>query len=146
MAPRIFYNPMPASSVAFAQVRVFIPERRLVWKHAGGRSPPTPVGGVPGEFPSLPPSQDGKEPPKPPSPPDINPPGGDWAVGRQDGIVRSWDLLNQHWTAKLVPAAIRTLPAILQEPPNVPGFNPQRFRLPDLAGLQMDQIGVINTH
>jgi hypothetical protein len=60
--------------------------------------------------------------------------------------VESWDLLNEHWTVSLAPATVVTLPAILHEPPNVPGFNAQRFRLPDLGGVQMDRIGWINTH
>jgi len=146
-APRIFYNPMPAASVTFAQVRVFIPHRKLVWIH-GSHTWTEPIGGVPGQFPSLPPAGDGDT--VPPTSPDADDSasddGGSWAVGREPWVEEGWDLLNEHWTVSLAPATVATLPAILQEPPNVPGFNAQQFRLPDLGGVQMDRIGWINTH
>lgn len=146
--PRIFSNPMPASAVTFAQARVFIPHRKLVWVH-GGHPWSEPIGGVPGQFPPLPPPGDGES--EPPTSPDTPEDGSDdagesWAVGREPGVEESWDLLNQHWTVGLVPATVTTLPEILHEPPNVPGFNAQQFRLPDLGGIGMDQIGWVNTH
>ncbi len=147
--PRIFDNPMPASAVTFAQVRVFVPHRKLVWLHGGAHSWSEPIGGVPGQFPPLPPPGDGEtDPPTRPDAPEngTDDGGGSWTVGREPGVVESWDLLNEHWTVSLVPATVATLPEILHEPPSVPGFGSQQFRLPDLGGIGMDRIGWINTH
>ncbi len=141
-APRIFYNPMPASSVAFAQVRVFVPHRRLVWVHLVPGN--DEFGGMPGNFPPLPPPGDGDT--TPPSPPGSTPPSDGWVVGRQPGVSEAWNLLNQHWTCQLVLATHASIPTILQQPPAVPGIDPQQYQLPDLAGLQMDQLGAISMH
>ena len=137
-APRIFYNPMPASAVTFAQVRVFIPHRRLVWIHIVTSD--EQFGGVPGNMPPLPPPGDGDTPPTPPTVTSS------YAVGREPGVQEDWNLLNQHWTVQLVPATHNAIPTILQQPPNVPGFNSQAFRLPDLSQMSVDQIGTLNTH
>lgn len=137
-APRIFYNPMPAASVAFAQARVFIPHRRLIWRHqvSGGED----FGGMPGNFPPLPPPGSGDTPP-----PQGSPASESWVVGRRWEMSRAWDLQNQHWIAQLVPATNHWIPMILQQPPNVPGINAQQYQLPNVT-LPMDQIGRISMH
>ena len=136
-APRIFFNPMPASSVAFAQVRVFVPHRRLVWRHhvpADER-----FGGMPGNFPPLPPPGSGDTPPPQSTASES------WDVGREPGVSERWDLLNQHWVAQLVPATNEWIPLIIQQPPQVPGVNAQQYQLPNVA-LPMDQVLRVNTH
>ena len=139
-APRIFYNPMPAASVAFAQVRVFIPHRRLVWIHLV--PPGDEFGGVPGNFPPLPPPGDGDTPP-----PDSGgtPPSDGWVIGRQPEVGEGWNLFTQHWTVQLVLATHSSIPTILQQPPGVPGFDSQQFQLPNF-GQSIDQISRVNLH
>jgi len=147
---RLFQNPIASDAVTFAQVRVFIPHRRLVWLWdrpvtVGG----PPIGGVPGELPPLPPPGSGdppEQPPDEPIPPDPEQPEGSWVVGRQPHVEETWNLLNQHWTVQLVPATATILPQILQTPPNVPGFDSSRFQLPDLGSLSVEDLGRINTH
>jgi len=148
---RLYQDPTESDAVTFAQVRVFIPHRRLVWLHhvpstAGGPS----IGGVPGEGPGLPPPPSGGGtpvvPPDEPTPPPLPDPGESWTVGRQPHVEESWSLLNQHWTVHLVPATVDTLADILQTQPQVPGLPPSPLRLPSLGGLQTSDLGRINTH
>ena len=53
MLPGLFRNPINGDAIAYAQVRLFIPQRRLVW-HWSSPTPDRRMGGVPGEFPELP--------------------------------------------------------------------------------------------
>jgi hypothetical protein len=73
MAPRIFRNPIQSDAVTYAQVRMFIPHRKLRWYHYVPVRTVDPIGGVPGEMPPLPPPENGTpyEPPPgaPPPPP-----------------------------------------------------------------------------
>jgi hypothetical protein len=136
-APGIFHNPTQSDAVAFAQVQVFLPTQRLEWQwqRAGGPSP-IPIGGVPGDFPTLPsdqpPTQGGGG-------------GGRWVVGRQ-GIPTSWSLLTQHWNCQLVPATGPNLDIILQSVPPLPAFGGANLTPPRLGGLSNDDIGRISTH
>ncbi|GAB4153235.1 MAG: hypothetical protein Tsb009_29540 [Planctomycetaceae bacterium] len=58
------------------------------------------------------------------------------------GWPQNWDLLNQNWSAKLVPASTRTLGLILeQSPPRAPDFRSPRFN-----GLQSGDIHAISKH
>ncbi|MFQ5735078.1 MAG: hypothetical protein ACE5KM_24355, partial [Planctomycetaceae bacterium] len=53
-----------------------------------------------------------------------------------------WDLLNQNWTCKLVPATSESIPAILQQAPNdLPNFRPPRFR-----GVTPEDFRRLNRH
>ena len=52
-APGLFKNPLEADDQAFAEVHLFIPRDRLEWVPqggSGGRSGPSPLGGVPGQI------------------------------------------------------------------------------------------------
>lgn len=136
MAPIVFDNPMGNDDVAYAAVRVFIPTRRLVWVYHHP-SADYPIGGVPGEFPTLPP----EEPPQPSADEE-----GYWVVGREPGTSQVWNLLNQRWTAQLVPATCRMLPAILQTDPPLPEFAQENIRLPNLGDLSSPEINLISPH
>jgi len=141
MLPGLFVNPIEGDAQTFAQVRMFVPWRRLrYWSHTeGGSSGPTS------------PFQPGESS------------GGSvvrWTVGRQhwrtltDGgrprlpdRRNAWDLFNQSWAVQLVPATHENLAMILQAPPPpVPGAPELAdIRLPDL-GLSSQEIRRISTH
>jgi hypothetical protein len=139
MIPKLFQNAMPNDTLTYAAVRMFVPRRRLVWQsYRAGPSPETiPLGGVPGEFleDSL-----SNEPP---------PPGNEgedrWMVGRQ-GVPTHWDLLNQHWTCQLVPAAMTNLSTILQTPPPVSFSDGGMVVPPNLGGLSSEDIVRVSPH
>jgi len=139
--PGLFWNPAAShragdyDAVAYAEVRLFAPRLRLVWRyHDPHRS--YPIGGVPGEFPDLPPD-DG------PEDPDAE---GYWFVGHQCCMSQWWDLWNQHWTAQLVPATQPNLATILQTVPPLPEFGGAWFDLPDLGALDSQSITQISPH
>jgi hypothetical protein len=133
--PALFRSPTQSDSQAFAAVRIFVPTPRLVWQSLSASRPTSlPIGGMPGDFPDLSPSEpsDGES-------------GVRWIVGRQSTPVH-WDLLNQHWTAQLVPASTPKLAAILQTEPPLPDFFRRNLRLPKLGDVSSDEIGRINAH
>ena len=129
--PRIFRTQSP-DSVAYAEVQVFLPQARIEW----WQDPPrvVEIGGVPGEFPPLPPDTE-----YPDLPPDNRP----WII-RREAIPQSWDLWNQQWTCQLAPTTVSNLGTILRtRPPCLVGTN---FSLPDFGGLNADDIGRISAH
>jgi hypothetical protein len=133
--PGLFIDPTANDSVTFAEVRVFVPKRRLVWVNLIGGSAPTPMGGMPGDLPNLPST----------SPPPTSSGGGRWVVGFQ-GVPQSWDLLNQHWTVQLVPATQSCLAAVLQTQPPLPQFGSGDYHLPNLGGLSSEDIVRVSPH
>ncbi len=135
--PGVFRNPLDHDGLAYAEVRMFLPKRRLVWlRH--WPSAISPIGGVPGEFPELP---DADEPDEPADGSE-----GHWYVGREPHIPTHWNLMNQNWTVHLVPATQPVLPVILQTPPPVPEFYAGGYRLPDLGALTAADIARISPH
>lgn len=136
LAAKLFRNPIESDSVAYAEVRMFIPQRRLVWWRPLS-SGHMPIGGVPGEFPSLP-DEDPTDPGQGP--------GERWVVTRQPGASNDWSLLNQRWTCQLTPTTQPALATILQTVPELPAFAGQNFVLPKLGNLSTDDIGRISTH
>lgn len=133
--PGLFHNPTGSDAEAFAQVRVFIPKRRLEWQSPGGKSSMR-IGGMPGDMPSLP----DEDQPSTPEPRE-----GRYTIGRQ-GTSERWNLFNQNWTTQLVPATAGKLAAILQTAPPIPEFGEREIRLPSLGSLDSDDIGRISTH
>lgn len=138
LLPGLFRTPSAGDAVACAEARVFIPRRRLVWLPYGPSSSEIPIGGVPGDFPTLPPEGE----PTPPAP------GGEggYRVGRQPGRSEDWNLFNQNWTAQLVPVTHPSIPAILQTAPPVPAFVREGYQIPSLAGLSAGDMARLNTH
>jgi len=134
MMPGVFKNPMDGDTVAFAEARVFVPHRRLVWHHhvPGGRRY---IGGMPGNRIDFP---DGVGPE-----PEVGQPY--WRVGRQH-VHDNWDLWNQHWTCSLVPATNPALVDVLQTQPPLPEFNDGEITLPSLGDLTTQDITLMSPH
>ncbi len=139
MMPRLFGNPMENDMLTYAAVRIFVPRRRLVWKHysPGQSSGSMPLGGVPGDFLDYTESQ---QPSTPQTETEDR-----WFVGRQ-GVPTHWDLLNQHWTCQLVPAEMTNLSLILQMPPPVWFSDGGEVTPPNLGGLSSEDLGRVSPH
>jgi hypothetical protein len=140
MMPRLFRDPSSGDALAYAEVRMFIPQRRLVWRNVtpdggGGIS----IGGIPGDFPDL--DDDSDDPGDPPDEVTSR-----WIVGRDPHVSEQWNLLNQNWTVQLVPATQPSLATILQTAPPVPEFGGGGLELPDLGGLGSEDIMRISPH
>lgn len=157
LAPRVFTNPTQSDTLAYAQVRVFVPRARLHWRHVGPGGFSFSIGGVPGDMlPSL-------------SSIDDEPSGGStasdpgyWIVERWpaptreepfdhrwDLFIHRWDLFNQHWTCQLVPTkqeTMNTLATILQTPPPISEFSANPIVLPNLGNLDSTDIDRISPH
>ncbi len=139
MAPRVFPQPIQGGAMAFAQIRLFVPWRRLVYSEiteGGSTDPATPFDPPPGSTPGRVVG---------------------WTVRREHwrtlpvgGLPplpdqrNAWDLFNQSWTVQLVPASHPNLAAILQTPPPVPEL--AGFQLPSLGGLTTQEIQQISFH
>jgi hypothetical protein len=137
----LFRNPLQSDAMTYAQVRMFVPHRKLRWWHSVPVQTNQQIGGIPGDMMPLPPPGDGQtiETPPDPYPPDPTQQAR-WYVVREgqpegNSEIEDWDLWNEHWTVALVPATVDTLVAILQEPPDVPGFDPSKFTLPYLPSF-----------
>jgi hypothetical protein len=139
--PRVFRNPVPFTSQAYSQIRLFVPRRRLVYVEPGRRSAPGgSLGGIPGENVPLPGPAGAPPPPSPPS------------QGQTRIVVRQsdrwhpddWDLLNQNWNLQLVPAMSPSiLPILGRQPPlgNLPSYT-----LPDTSTLQETDLRWLSHH
>jgi hypothetical protein len=135
MLPGLFRDPIDGDALTYAQVRLFVPRRRIVW-HWYDPTPTDPIAGnIGGHDVPLPPPDD------PVATVDNGP--GRWVMAREPGISEEWNLLNQHWTVQLVPATMPTLAEILQTVPPVPGTS---VRLPSLGGLTTEDITRISPH
>jgi hypothetical protein len=136
MLPGLFVNPIEGDALCFAQVRMFVPWRRLqFWlssEGGSGRRSPFEDGNGTGGTPVR------------------------WTVGRQEWRTltdtgsppppdrqNAWDLFNQSWTVQLVPATHDNLAAILQTPPPLPEL--VDFKLPNL-GLSSQEIRQTSMH
>ncbi len=148
LAPRVFTNPTGSDTLAYAQVRVFVPRPRLVWIHVGGGSSgfSFSIGGVPGDIlPAL--NSIEEDSPDSSSTPESSGTG-HWVVGRQSEPMQ-WDLFNQHWTCQLVPAkqeSMDTLATILQTVPSISEFSANQIMLPDLGAITSADIDRISPH
>lgn len=137
MLPGLFRNPLEPDAQAFAEVHVFIPRQRLEWvRPQPPSSSRTSLGGVPGEIAYVG-SGGGSQ-------------GGSggaaaWEVGRVGGPT-IWNLWNQSWDSQLAPVTAPALAAILQTDPQLPGFDAENYKLPNLGGLTSDEIQQISPH
>ncbi len=138
LIPGVFRNPVEGDSTAFAQIMLFVPQRRLVWPrlwrgHEGGLY----GGGIPGM----------------PNPfPDLNPnpeqqPDEDWwrPVLQSSGWHPDrWSLFTQNWNVQMTPASAEQLGAILVTSPYVLGDD--SIAVPNLNGLTPQDIRWLNHH
>ena len=130
--PGLFRNPMASDAVAYAEVRVFVPKKRLVWWWHD----PVPYrwGGWLGPTSS---DEDTDEE-------DL--PEGWWEVEYQPNVSEAWTLWNQHWTTQLVPTTQVALSTLLQTPPPLPEFSGADLALPTLSDVTTEEIGRISPH
>jgi hypothetical protein len=137
-APGLFKSPLEADDQAFAEVHLFIPQKRPEWvqKSASNPTGPSPLGGVPGQTAYAPGSSGGG------SGSAASP---RWVIGLVGGPP-NWDLLNQSWDCQLAPATQTALPAILQANPNLAGFSSGDYQLPSLGGLSSEELQHISPH
>ncbi len=133
MLPGLFTNPLASDATAYAQARVFVPRPRLVW----WLPPPSPyyVGGLPGEFPTLPSGPDEPQEEQPRR----------WSIERQPFVSDAWDLVNQHWTAGLVPATTPNLVKVLQTNPPAELVD-EEVSVPNLEELSTQDVVRISPH
>jgi hypothetical protein len=158
--PGVFRNPVARDSQAYAQAMVFVPRRRLIKAWVGPRGIITPgsgppVTGVPGQGLGVPgpPSVLGLPPPPAPPPPPPTPPGSDEEVEEYRAVIlrqdaryhpEHWTLINQNWTAQLVPATCRKIPSILSDQPY--GLDMPQFDTPDLTEIESDDFLWLSNH
>ena len=134
LAGSIFRNPLEPDSVAYAAVRLFVPELRLVWWHTTA-NPRQELGGIPGDIMII-------DPDAPPTPDSS----GRWVVTREPGKSSDWSLFNQRWRVQLVPATCHNLAQILQAPPPTSGAWNASVRVPNLGGLSTPEILHLSPH
>ena len=150
MAPGLFVNPLAhrSDTLTFAQVRLFLlrPRQRPYSPGEGGGPSPEmkKLGGTYGFTSDVEiaretgPSGDGNA---------LRDPCDErW---RLENWPTHWDLLNQNWMVKLVPARMPNLPVILQSNPagNAALQNlPAEFRLPDLGAADIRDLSKVNMH
>ena len=134
LLPGLYRSPVASDALAYAEVRVFVPSSRLVWR-ASVPVPPggPPMGGVPGY-----------QWPTPNSTATAGP--ATWGPGRQHGVNLDWNLWNQHWTCQIVPATHLMASTILQTSPPVSMLGQSPPTLPNLAGVNADDLAQINHH
>ena len=150
--PGVFRNPVAPDTTAYAQAMVFVPRRRLIKVRPGdlheglGYSTRT---GIPGQ------GLGGGMPPVPPVPPQPQPPNSDEpspSEEMQPIVVRQnvryhpegWSLINQNWTAQLVPATAGRIPWILSSPPG--DSLSSAFNLPALGEMSIEEFLWISNH
>ncbi|MBW3540867.1 MAG: hypothetical protein KY476_11400, partial [Planctomycetes bacterium] len=119
--PGLFRNPIArdgSDAQAFAQVRLFIPQRRHLccpWAWPRPVTVRQPDGTIVTRI--------------------------EW-VNNMENRPSHWDLINQKWTAKLVPATSPAVLPILQtQPPGLAWFRPPR-----LGDATMEHVSAVNTH
>jgi hypothetical protein len=138
LMPALFRDPIDGDSMAYAQVRFFVPKRFWVW-HWYEPHPHQYAGNIGGHRIDWPPPEDGTEPEEP-----QNQGQGEWRIAMGPGYSEDWSLLNQHWTVQLVPATTPMLATILQtQPPQDGGAN---ITVPDMGGLDTETITTISPH
>jgi hypothetical protein len=129
--PGLFKNPLARHSdtLAFTQISLFLPQpRRYLSTGGGGRE--VGLGGTFG-------FSSGIDAQPPPAQGEVPPEAERWP---RENWPRHWDLLNQNWTVKIVPATATAIPEILQTPP------PHNVRMPHLGAARVEHPNRVNTH
>ena len=129
--PRLFKNLLAKEfdAITFAQISLFVPRaRRYLSTGSGGGG--IGLGGTFG-------LSGGIDSPPPPAQGPVNPEDERWP---RENWPSHWDLLNQNWTVKIVPATATAVPEILQTPPD------DDTRVPNLNGAQIEYLNRVNTH
>jgi hypothetical protein len=123
---------------------LFIPRARLGWVHVvpGSASNSSPQGGVPGEVAYF--GTDGATQGNT-AQGSGSTGSGHWVVSRVGGPP-DWNLLNQSWNCQLAPVVEPSLATILQSDPQLPDFDAQNFKLPNMDGLTNEDIQFISPH
>lgn len=134
--PGLFQNPLDFDSDAltFAQVSLFLPRPRYYLVDA--TTTPDEESSAGGSF-GYDSSVGGSA---------TDPAGAidpDNAVWRAENWPRHWDMLNQNWMVKLVPATTYRLGEILQTNPPVESVG---IRVPNLENTNVDQMRTLNNH
>jgi len=151
LLPGLFRNPAEGPAMAFAQAAVFIPRPRLIkgWRRISNDPPPPPrgetsipIGGVPGDYVDLP-LAGGPMPPPPRR--DSSEDEYEWFVTRQHRPVH-WDLINQNWSVRLVPAVSESVAAILGTAPPGADQSSRSGTPPTLSGLSTGDLSFLNAH
>lgn len=131
--PGLFKNPLAKHSdaITFTQISLFLPRPRRYLSTGGSGGGEIGLGGTFGFSGGLdsspPPTAQGPIPPE-----DERWPSENWPM--------HWDLLNQNWTVKIVPATAPAIPEILQTPPG------DNTRTPNLGGARIEHLNRVNTH
>lgn len=135
--PRVFRNPSVADTQAYAQLALFVPQRRIIWaQQQSGGTPSTSIGGVPGNVITI----------SPPSPPPSGaPPTSTWVVAWEGGgrHPTRWNLVTQNWHVQLVPATTDNIPLILSTPPTMNGVT---ATVPDYQSLIAEDLPWLSQH
>jgi hypothetical protein len=136
--PGLFRNANRSDALAFAEAMIFVPSPRIGFIPPPGAPGPISLGGAPGDTVSVP----GAPPNNPPV--DTSP-----VIGRLPEPT-NWDLLNQNWSLKLVPAISSGVLTALQTTPQLVTLIDQGqqrpVRVPSLGSMDAQQLELINNH
>lgn len=131
--PGLFKNPLAKNSdaITFTQISLFLPRPSRYLSTGGGGGGEVGLGGTFGFSGGI----DSASPPNAQGP--VAPENERWP---RENWPRHWDLLNQNWTVKIVPATAPSIPTILETPPG------ENIRTPNLAGARIEHLNRVNTH
>ena len=131
--PGLFKNPLAKHSdaITFTQVSLFLPRPRRFLSRGGGGGGQVGLGGTFGFSGGIDSSS-----PQPAQGP-ISPENERWP---SENWPTHWDLLNQNWMVKIVPATAPAIPNILQTPPG------DNTRTPNFGGARIQHLNRVNTH
>ena len=123
VAPRMYRNPVRtnADAVVFAEARVFVPRSRYRWWTGRYVRDDGALVESLGWITRI-----------------TTPEGTVTESDNRDGWPQAWDTFNQNWTAQLVPATSRKIPAFLS--------SGQAGRVPNLGATAAEQFQLLNTH
>ena len=162
----LYRNPTASDAVAYAQVQVFVPQRRITWFQWPNPPGSIPGGGGSGNIVPMPGSGQSGSGTKAQVVYYVNLQGDNlwsyttdsrcpmgWSPSSNPPqtfpIVSPWSLWNQNWTAQLVPTSVgvtsgqQGLAKILQTPPSIQG---ESTNPPNLGGTTSSELSRINAN